>query len=220
MNSSTNKLSNKISWFFKLESNSHKEINYVYGVKQSEISITRHHSVLSLRQKTHTRWNTANQIKTWWEHFAITRPLGTKVSCNCLIWLIQIIRHLFNDNIKKDNRKVKFGWFKLDWKILAVHLCNIHYITLNILEFTLQAPFFFFFFWFPTLYPQSFQLETNYCKHFAQVHTPIKKSIFLPKLCNFMTSCIMQSPILLDLFPLVNNTSQIWVPWYNSYFNY
>ena len=105
MNSSTNKLSNKISWFFKLESNSHKEINYVYGVKQSEISITRHHFVLSLRQKTHTRWNTTDQIRTWWEHFAITRPLGTRVSCNCLIWLIQINRHLFNDNKKKTTER-------------------------------------------------------------------------------------------------------------------
>lgn len=112
----------------------------VYEVKQSEISITRHYSALSLRQKTHTRWNAADQIRTWWGHFAITRPLGTRASCNCLIWLIQINRQLFNDNIKKkDNRKVKFGWFKRDWKISAVHLCSIHYITLNSIEFTPQA---------------------------------------------------------------------------------
>jgi len=77
----------------------------VHEVKQSEISITRHYSALSLRQKTHTRWNAADQIRTWWGHFAITRPLGTRASCNCLIWLIQINRQLFNDNIKKRQQR-------------------------------------------------------------------------------------------------------------------
>lgn len=77
----------------------------VYEVKQSEISITRHYSALSLRQQAHTRWNAADQIRTWWGHFAITRPLGTRASCNCLIWLIQINRQLFNDNIKKRQQK-------------------------------------------------------------------------------------------------------------------
>lgn len=91
----------------------------VYEVKQSEISITRHYSALSLRQKTHTRWNAADQIRTWWGHFAITRPLGTRASCNCLIWLIliwliQINRQLFNDNIKKRQQKGQI-WLIQTW---------------------------------------------------------------------------------------------------------